>query len=147
MRKNLSLPSLTRSRRKWKSLEMLRVRLTHVADQPVSRDAEDVGRTPSGAAAAPSDSATTPSLDQAKGVEFDRLSPTQAAAVRHAWQSPDRLIVIRGAAGTGKTTMTKALLAGIDVPWVILAPSAEASRGVLRREGFHGRDSGEVPGR
>jgi ATP-dependent exoDNAse (exonuclease V) alpha subunit len=43
--------------------------------------------------------------------------------------------MIRGAAGTGKTTLTKALLARIDVPYVVLAPSAEASRGVLRREG------------
>ncbi len=89
------------------------------------------------------DHATTSHFDQAtsKGVEFDRLSPTQAAAVRHAWQSPDRLIIIRGAAGTGKTTMTKALLAGVDAPWVILAPSAEASRGVLRREGFEGAET------
>jgi conjugative relaxase-like TrwC/TraI family protein len=64
------------------------------------------------------------------------LSVTQEAAVRHALSSRDRLILIRGAAGTGKTTMTKALLEQVNVPWVILAPSAEASRGVLRREGF-----------
>jgi conjugative relaxase-like TrwC/TraI family protein len=69
------------------------------------------------------------------------LSPSQLSAVRHAWYSRDPLILIRGAAGTGKTTMTKALLSGLDVPWVILAPSAEASRGVLRREGFHNAET------
>ncbi len=69
------------------------------------------------------------------------LSPSQSSAVKHAWYSRDRLILIRGAAGTGKTTMTKALLEGVDVPWVVLAPSAEASRGVLRREGFEGAET------
>lgn len=64
------------------------------------------------------------------------LSTSQQAAVRHVWCSRDKLVLIRGAAGTGKTTLTRAALAGIDVPWVILAPTAEASRGVLRRDGF-----------
>jgi conjugative relaxase-like TrwC/TraI family protein len=71
--------------------------------------------------------------------ELTTLSPTQASAVKHAWDSRDQLIMIRGAAGTGKTTLTKALLAGVDVPYVVLAPSAEASRGVLRREGVDAR--------
>lgn len=69
------------------------------------------------------------------------LSPSQQAAVRHVLTSPDRLILIRGAAGTGKTTLTRAALARVNVPWVILAPSAEASRGVLRRDGFHEADT------
>jgi hypothetical protein len=69
------------------------------------------------------------------------LSPSQQAAIRHVWNSRDRLILIRGAAGTGKTTLTKTALAGVDVPWVILAPSAEASRGVLRRDGFEHADT------
>lgn len=76
------------------------------------------------------------SNDPDREYPLQNLSVTQQAAVRHAWSSRDRLILIRGAAGTGKTTMTKALLEGVNVPWVILAPSAEASRGVLRREGF-----------
>ena len=69
------------------------------------------------------------------------LSPSQQAAIRHVWHSRDRLILIRGAAGTGKTTLTRTALAGIDVPWVILAPSAEASRGVLVRDGFKDADT------
>ena len=60
------------------------------------------------------------------------LSPDQAAIARHVWTSPDRVILIRGAAGTGKTHTMKATIAGLDRPVVVLAPSAEASRGVLR---------------
>ena len=64
------------------------------------------------------------------------LSPEQQAAIHHIWNSPDQVILIRGGAGTGKTTMMKTAIAGIDKPVAVLAPSAEASRGVLRREGF-----------
>ncbi|OWK42415.1 MobF family relaxase [Fimbriiglobus ruber] len=90
------------------------------------------------ASAAEPDLVTLTLAEQPKKVD---LSPSQLAAVRHAWYSRDPLILIRGAAGTGKTTMTKALLQGVDVPWVILAPSAEASRGVLRREGFENAET------
>ena len=69
------------------------------------------------------------------------LSPEQAAIARHVWDSPDRVILIRGAAGTGKTHTMKATIAGIDRPVVVLAPSAEASRGVLRHEGFAEADT------
>ncbi|WP_052640151.1 ATP-dependent DNA helicase [Zavarzinella formosa] len=69
------------------------------------------------------------------------LSPSQRAAVRHVWSSPDRIILVRGYAGSGKTTLTKTALAGIDLPTVVLAPSSEASRGVLRRDGFEGADT------
>lgn len=69
------------------------------------------------------------------------LSPDQAAIARHVWDSPDRVILIRGAAGTGKTHTMKATIAGIDRPVVVLAPSAEASRGVLRKEGFAEADT------
>jgi conjugative relaxase-like TrwC/TraI family protein len=69
------------------------------------------------------------------------LSPEQAAIARHVWDSPDRVILIRGAAGTGKTHTMKATIEGIDRPVVVLAPSAEASRGVLRKEGFAEADT------
>lgn len=65
-----------------------------------------------------------------------RLSPEQQAVCRHVWESTDQLMMIRGAAGTGKTTTSKAVLEAIDVPYAVLAPTAEASRGVLRSEGF-----------
>ena len=69
------------------------------------------------------------------------LSPEQANIARHVWDSPDRVILIRGAAGTGKTYTMKATIAGIDRPVVVLAPSADASRNVLREEGFENADT------
>src|SRR5205085_861266 len=41
-----------------------------------------------------------------------------------------------GGAGTGKTEADKWVLAGVNKPVAILAPSSDASRGVLRRDGF-----------
>jgi conjugative relaxase-like TrwC/TraI family protein len=72
---------------------------------------------------------------------LDALSASQRAAVYHVWYSRDPLTVVRGAAGTGKTTMLRAALAGVGGPCVVLAPSSEAGRGVLRREGFEGADT------
>ena len=73
--------------------------------------------------------------------QLDTLSPQQLAAVRHVWNSNDRVILIRGGAGTGKTHMMKAAIGGIDLPTVVLAPSSDASRGVLRKEGFKEADT------
>ncbi len=57
----------------------------------------------------------------------------------HVLRSRDRVIAVRGGAGTGKTTMLKEAVAGIESAGhkvFAFAPSAEASRGVLRSEGF-----------
>lgn len=95
-----------------------------------------------------SETATSTSRRQAVSSDHVRdatnmvdLSPEQAAIARHVWDSPDRVILIRGAAGTGKTHTMKATIEGIDRPVVVLAPSAEASRGVLRKEGFKEADT------
>ena len=48
----------------------------------------------------------------------------------------DQVMLIRGGAGTGKTTMMTPALAELGAPVVLLAPSADASRGQLREEGF-----------
>jgi conjugative relaxase-like TrwC/TraI family protein len=64
------------------------------------------------------------------------LSPSQQLAARHALTSPDRLIVVRGVAGSGKSTMLRAVMPHVRDPWVILAPSVTASRGELRESGF-----------
>ncbi len=69
------------------------------------------------------------------------LSPEQQAACWHVWNSRDRVTLVRGGAGTGKTTMMQAAISGIDAPVTVLAPSAEASRGVLRSEGFEAADT------
>ena len=77
---------------------------------------------------------------------LDGLSDEQKAAVRHVWDSTDQVMLIRGGAGTGKTTMMTPALAQLGVPVVLLAPSADASRGQLRKEGFHGgQHGGGVP--
>jgi conjugative relaxase-like TrwC/TraI family protein len=81
---------------------------------------------------------------------FDRqisdvdLSEEQKKAVGHLWHSPDRVMAIRGAAGVGKTRLLKEAAAGIEangISVVALAPSADASRDVLRRDGFKDADT------
>jgi conjugative relaxase-like TrwC/TraI family protein len=72
------------------------------------------------------------------------LGPDQAAAVRHLLSSPDRVMIVRGAAGTGKTALMKTAIETIQANGqrvVTLAPSADASRGVLRESGFPNADT------
>ena len=74
----------------------------------------------------------------------DWLSDEQKSAVKHVLTSTDRVILVRGAAGTGKTTMMQEAADGIragghDI--FTFAPSASASRGVLRTEGFADADT------
>jgi ATP-dependent exoDNAse (exonuclease V) alpha subunit len=74
----------------------------------------------------------------------DWLNPGQQAAVRHVLTSSDRVILVRGAAGTGKTTLTSEAVEAIEAagkPVAMLAPSADAGRGVLRAEGFAAADT------
>ncbi|MBO0950588.1 MobF family relaxase [Fibrella forsythiae] len=67
------------------------------------------------------------------------LDGQQAAAVNHVLTTPHRVSIIRGVAGSGKTT-----LMGEAINWMekagkhvtVVAPTAEAARGVLRNEGF-----------
>jgi conjugative relaxase-like TrwC/TraI family protein len=73
-----------------------------------------------------------------------KLSDEQRNAVRHVLQSTDRVTAIRGGAGTGKTTMMREAVAAIEsggTKVFTFAPSAEASRGVLRSDaGFANAD-------
>lgn len=67
------------------------------------------------------------------------LEGEQGDAVKHVLSCTDKVIIIRGGAGTGKTTlMTEAIrhikATGHNV--TVVAPTAEAARGVLRNEGF-----------
>jgi conjugative relaxase-like TrwC/TraI family protein len=82
---------------------------------------------------------------RAGAYEFENkgLSQEQRNAVLHVITSKDRVIAIRGGAGTGKTTMMKeavrAIEGGGSHKVFAFAPSAEASRGVLRSEAGFGK--------
>ncbi|MFI4870326.1 MAG: MobF family relaxase, partial [Phycisphaerales bacterium JB061] len=72
------------------------------------------------------------------------LNDAQQNAVRHVLGSRDRVVLVRGAAGTGKTSMMQETAEGIEAAGTrvfTFAPSADASRGVLRQEGFEGADT------
>lgn len=75
----------------------------------------------------------------------DWFNDGQKAAVAHVLGSRDRVIVIRGVAGTGKTTLEQEIgeaLAESGKPVVALAQSVKASREVLREEaGFANADT------
>jgi conjugative relaxase-like TrwC/TraI family protein len=67
------------------------------------------------------------------------LTPEQQAAQEIILTSRDRVTALKGRAGTGKTRMMQATVAGIEKNGkqvFTFAPSAEAARGVLRSEGF-----------
>jgi conjugative relaxase-like TrwC/TraI family protein len=75
----------------------------------------------------------------------ERLSAEQKRAVTQLLHSSNQVILLRGAAGVGKTTLMKEAVthaemaahveaAGLQV--FAFAPSAAASRGTLRKEGF-----------
>ncbi|MCF0061324.1 relaxase domain-containing protein [Dyadobacter chenwenxiniae] len=68
-----------------------------------------------------------------------KLDGQQGEAVKHLLTTTDRVSIIRGAAGSGKTTLMQEAIkhmeeAGKTV--MVVAPTSEASRGVLRNEGF-----------
>jgi conjugative relaxase-like TrwC/TraI family protein len=75
----------------------------------------------------------------------DWFNDGQKAAVRHVLGSRDRVMIIRGVAGTGKTTLEQEIgeaLAEARRPVVALAQSVKASREVLREEaGFAEADT------
>ncbi len=75
----------------------------------------------------------------------DWFTDGQKAAVRHVLGSRDRVMVIRGVAGTGKTTLEQEIgeaLAAAKKPVVAIAQSVKASRKVLREEaGFATADT------
>ena len=78
----------------------------------------------------------------------ETLSEEQRNAVLHVIRSTDHVTAIRGGAGTGKTTMMKEAVAAIESEGLkvfTFAPSAEASRGVLRSEaGFSNAETVEA---
>ncbi|ODS77280.1 MAG: conjugal transfer protein [Cytophagaceae bacterium SCN 52-12] len=68
-----------------------------------------------------------------------KLEGQQAEAVRHVLTTTNRVSIIRGTAGSGKTTLMKEATKQIEAAGksvTIVAPTSEASRGVLATEGF-----------
>jgi conjugative relaxase-like TrwC/TraI family protein len=83
--------------------------------------------------------------DPSRPCSRDWFNEGQKAAVRHVLGSRDRVMLIRGVAGTGKTTLEQEIgeaLAEASMPVVALAQSVKASREVLREEaGFANADT------
>ncbi len=72
------------------------------------------------------------------------LNASQQAAVRHILESRDSVILVRGVAGVGKTSLMQEAVEAIEAGGTkvtALAPTAEASRGVMRTEGFKEADT------
>lgn len=72
------------------------------------------------------------------------LNGDQQRAVEHILNSRDRVVLVRGAAGVGKTTMMQEAVEGIEAGGqrvFVFAPSADASRGTLRAEGFENAET------
>ena len=70
-------------------------------------------------------------------VTREKLNEGQRAAIRHVLGSRDLVTIIRGPAGSGKTTLEQELaeaLAEAGRPLVAIAQTTDASRGVLRSE-------------
>jgi conjugative relaxase-like TrwC/TraI family protein len=88
---------------------------------------------------------TCPALgDALYAIRRDWLNDGQRQAVRHLLTSNDRVMLIRGAAGVGKTSMAQEAVEAIEGGGkrvFMFAPSAEASRGVLRDDGFSSADT------
>jgi conjugative relaxase-like TrwC/TraI family protein len=67
----------------------------------------------------------------------DKLNKGQRTAIRHVLGSRDLVTIIRGPAGSGKTTLEQELadaLAEAGRPLVAIAQTSDASRGVLRSD-------------
>ncbi|MEZ4901800.1 MAG: AAA family ATPase [Spirosomataceae bacterium] len=72
------------------------------------------------------------------------LSGQQAEAVRHRTDRRPTACIIRGAAGSGKTTLMQEAvkhIEGTGKKVTVVAPTAQASRGVLKDEGFEQADT------
>jgi conjugative relaxase-like TrwC/TraI family protein len=75
---------------------------------------------------------------------LEATAQEQRMAVEKIMASQDWVMGLIGRAGTGKTTLLKEIEAGlraVGVKLITVAPTAEASRGVLRQEGFASADT------
>ncbi|MFO0946462.1 MAG: AAA family ATPase, partial [Planctomycetota bacterium] len=85
-----------------------------------------------------------PYVRRLDSVKRDWLNDAQQKAVKHIVESRDRVIIVRGAAGVGKTTLMQEAVESIEASGTkvyAFAPSADASRGTLREAGFKDADT------
>ena len=78
-------------------------------------------------------------INKGYAIKNDKLTPEQSNAVQHVLNSKDFITIVAGGAGTGKTWSIKEVAEGVKekgISFSAFAPSAEASRGVQRKEGF-----------
>ncbi len=88
--------------------------------------------------------ATRLPLNSAWPIQRTWLNAGQQSAVQQLLSSPDRVQLLIGKFGTGKTSLMQETVEAIQAGGkqvLTLAPSAEASRGVLRKEGFESADT------
>ena len=77
-------------------------------------------------------------------IQNDKLSEEQAKAVNHVLQSKDMITIVAGGAGVGKTWSIKEVAKGVEeagIGFHAFAPSASASRGTQKEEGFDNADT------
>jgi conjugative relaxase-like TrwC/TraI family protein len=82
-----------------------------------------------------------PMYDQAPVLN---LEGQQAEAVKHILMTKDRCSIVRGVAGAGKTFLLQEARRHIEAAGkeiTIVAPTAQAARGVLREDGFENADT------
>jgi conjugative relaxase-like TrwC/TraI family protein len=80
-----------------------------------------------------------PLVDKSWKIKREKLNDGQRNAVRHIIESRDRVVLLSGAAGVGKTTLMREAVEAIESSGKKVfpfAPSADASRGTLRSDGF-----------
>ncbi|MEQ9006910.1 MAG: AAA family ATPase, partial [Ekhidna sp.] len=85
-----------------------------------------------------------PPLNPDYKIQNDMLNDGQRSAIEHALNSTDKMMLISGSAGVGKTTLLQTVKEGIEEAGKTLfafAPTAAASRGQLQDKGFEGADT------
>lgn len=88
--------------------------------------------------------ASRPLVKRQRSFKRDWLNDSQKKAVSHIAESRDRVMILRGAAGVGKTTLLQEAVEAIETSGtkvLAFAPSADASRGTLRDAGFKDADT------
>jgi conjugative relaxase-like TrwC/TraI family protein len=88
--------------------------------------------------------ASVSALNPEYTIDDHTLNVGQRAMVHDLLSSRDRVAMVIGDAGVGKTTALKEVMRGAYAAGarvVALAPSADASRGTLRSEGFEGAET------